>query len=282
MDKFEVLVAAGSIKGLKRKLVVIAAYLPPSYKRQRGEAALNYIEEVVIEVKRCFKDPYVAIMGDFNQLKMEQPLSNFLDVSEVPVGPTRGTRRIDRIFVNVGQSITESGTLEPLETEGEESTVSDHRIAFCRLELNRREAFRWETYSYRHYNEEWVVMHNWDAVLSASTSNLKAEEYQRTIMAAIERLFPLKTVRRKSTDPPWMDKKTAKMVEDRRRLFVEEGGRTEVWKAEKKRTEKTIMVRKRIFFDPQKEHLLASDANRNFYTHVRNFGVAERPKLFDV
>ena len=34
--------------------------------------------------------------------------------------------------------------------------------------------------------------------------------------------------------------------------------------------------------DKQKEHLLAKDANINFYKHVRNFSKLERPKLFDV
>ena len=40
--------------------------------------------------------------------------------------------------------------------------------------------------------------------------------------------------------------------------------------------------RKRVFLDKQKEHLLAEDANRNFFKHVRNFSKAERPSVFDV
>ena len=79
-----------------------------------------------------------------------------------------------------------------------------------------------------------------------------------------------------------MDRKTLKMIEDRKRLFVEEGGRTEVWKEEKKRTDIAVKARKRKYFDRQKDHLLAEDANRNFYKYVRNFGKAERPRLFDV
>ena len=89
-------------------------------------------------------------------------------------------------------------------------------------------------------------------------------------------------MRRKNTDPPWLDKKTAKLIEDRKKLYVTEGGRTDLWKQEKKKTNEAVKKRKRAFFDRQKDNLLAEDANRNFYEHVRNFAKAERPKLFDM
>ena len=38
---FELLAAAGSIKGHKRKIVIIGCYLPPGYNRHRGAAALE-------------------------------------------------------------------------------------------------------------------------------------------------------------------------------------------------------------------------------------------------
>ena len=47
-------------------------------------------------------------------------------------------------------------------------------------------------------------------------------------------------------------------------------------------TSLSLSLSKRDYFDKQKDHLLAKDANRNFYRHVKNFGKAERPQLFDV
>ena len=46
--------------------------------------------------------------------------------------------------------------------------------------------------------------------------------------------------------------------------------------------EKAVKKRKRDYFDKQKDRLLAEDANRNFYRHVKNLGTAERPRQFDV
>ena len=50
----------------------------------------------------------------------------------------------------------------------------------------------------------------------------------------------------------------------------------------RKKPDALVLKRKRGFLDKQKEHLLAEDANRNFYKHVRNFSKLECPKLFDV
>lgn len=74
------------------------------------------------------------------------------------VGPTRGSWAIDCIFVNISRSVKAAGTLDPLEMEEIDGVVSksDHRVAYCRLQLERREAFKWETYQYRVFNDSSV------------------------------------------------------------------------------------------------------------------------------
>lgn len=64
---FEVLVCAGSIPGQTRKLVVVSCYLPPNYKRSRGEAGLEHISDVIVAMKQRFTDPYLVVTGDFNE-----------------------------------------------------------------------------------------------------------------------------------------------------------------------------------------------------------------------
>ena len=46
-DNFEVLPAVGSIPGHRRKLVVFACYIPPSYDSARGKKCLEYISDMV-------------------------------------------------------------------------------------------------------------------------------------------------------------------------------------------------------------------------------------------
>ena len=224
--------------------------------------------------------------GDFNQWKVS--LEDLSDMSEVRVGNTRKDKAIDRIFTNMHRKITESGTLAPLTTE--EDIQSDHRVAFCVLEVPRREVFRWEIYTYRHYDQaaverfkDWIVMHEWREVLGAVGPEDKADAYQATLTKAIDDCFPLKTRKKKSTDLPWMTDGIRKQIKDRKELFAREGGiRTDAWKVEKKRTADLIKKSKRGYMDVQKGHILAEDANRNFFKHVKNFSRLEKPPQFDV
>ena len=227
-------------------------------------------------------------MGDFNQWKIDQALLDFADIREVLVGNTRKDKSLDRIFLNMSRAVTESGTLEPLETDEEE--VSDHRIAYCRLKLPRLTTYGWESFTYRFYNEQakkefrdWLVMHKWDEVAVAQGSNKKTEAYQDTLTQAMDKFFPWKTTRRKTNDLPWINGKVVKRIEARKRLFWLEGGkRTEAWKEEKKRTTDLIKDRKRGYMDTQRGHILAKDANRNFFRHVKTFSRLEKPRQFDV
>ena len=126
--------------------MVIAAYLPPNYKRQQGEDAVSFLTDLIAMVKNKYRDPYVMVWGDFNQWEAMDTMSDFADMREIEVGSTSGEKEIDRFFGNVYRSVTETGTLAPLETE-EDGRRSDHRVAFFTCELPRKESFVWQSYS---------------------------------------------------------------------------------------------------------------------------------------
>ena len=113
---FEVLGGVGTLRGHSRRMVVLACYLPPGYNAARGRACLDYITDLVIEVKTCYRQPYIVVVGDFNQWPIHEALGDYADITESTVGPTRGSRSIDRIFTSFGDCIRDSGTLPPLET----------------------------------------------------------------------------------------------------------------------------------------------------------------------
>ena len=137
-------------------------------------------------------------------------------------------------------------------------------------ELERKAAFTWQTYTYRHYDakseeefKRWVVLHDWLEVYEADGPEAKAEAYQNTISEATARCFPLRTTRKKSTDLRWMSRGGLKEIRRRKSIFMAKGGdRTAAWKEQKKLTMSLILKRKRGFLDRQKEHILAEDANR--------------------
>ena len=138
---------------------------------------------MLIDLKRKYNDPYLVVTSDFNQWKAENYLDSFADISEAPVGNTRGNKAIDRTFTNMGRSIVEAGTVLPLETLGEEEELkrNDHRLSFCRFRLKKKISYRWETFICRRLNNdsiskfrEWIVFHDWASVKDAGTSDAKA------------------------------------------------------------------------------------------------------------
>lgn len=77
------------------------------------------------------------------------------------------------------------------------------------VNLPRREAYEWITYSYRHQTEEaskefgsWLVLNDWTEVLEAEGSEAKAAAFHRHVDLAMDTFFPLRTVRKRSTDLP--------------------------------------------------------------------------------
>ena len=266
-DNYEVLVTVASLPGYSRKLVIIACYLPPGYPVARGRGALVYVEDVVLEVKRRYRDPFLIVAGDFNQWEIGGAMSEFPDLREADVGPTRKDRVLDRIFTNFGRSQTEAGTVPPLEVEpGHPGAASDHRVAFVRAELPRLCSFEWITHQYRYYNEESVVKFGqWLAGFDQ-----KAKYYQATVTGALDAFFLLIKVRRKSSDCPWINNKIRSLIIKRKRVCTKEG-RSEKWRRLRRITDNLILKRKESYLQSQRQVLLVDDARRNFFRNIKAF-----------
>ena len=63
--------------------------MPPNYHSDKANRVIEHVYGIVIDLKRRYKDPYLAITGDFNQWPIERALGEFREISEVDVGPTR-------------------------------------------------------------------------------------------------------------------------------------------------------------------------------------------------
>ena len=112
--KFEVPATVGTISGHTRKLVTVAAYIPPGYTARRRKECMDHIAGTIMELKRRYREPYLVVSGDFNQWDVLVHLEDFPDLSEVPVGPTRGNSRIDRVFYKLWRPGCSEGHYRPL------------------------------------------------------------------------------------------------------------------------------------------------------------------------
>ena len=130
---------------------MLVVYAPPNMPAVRANKLIEYISDVVGEAKRAFEDCSIVVSGDFNQWKAEDIQQDHPELSEIQHGPTRGTRCIDRSFVNFGRAITLSGTLPPLETET--GQASDHKIAWAEAHFSTSKP-KTISYTYRAYTDE--------------------------------------------------------------------------------------------------------------------------------
>ena len=149
----------------------------------------------------------------------------------------------------VDMEVRVSGTVPPLESDvvaGEVSKKSDHKIAFVQSSIEKVRAFQILSYSYRYYNAEceleygrWLAAQRWEDVTGAEGSNGKANAYQKLVGDALERIFPLVTVRRKLTDPPWYNAKIRKRITQKKGIYRREG-RSPKWRKIKKLLEDLV------------------------------------------
>ena len=110
----------------------------------------------------------------------------------------------------------------------------------------------------------WLASKTWAELDAEETSNGKASVYQREVVGAMEACFPLVTMRRKSTDPPWISRAIRKKLQQRRGIYRREG-RSARWKRLKAITSRMIEKRRGRYVLSQKDALLARDGDRNFF-----------------
>ena len=282
---FEVVAAAGKINGHKGKAFIIGVYIPPNCMTSHANDCLTYISDLAAEAKRQYEDPKIIIAGDFNQWGTGDVLDDHHDLSLLQHGPTRGDRTIDLTLLNFGRQVTASETLEPLEDEF--GHPSDHRIVFFSAEstVNSEKTIE---YSYRHYTQKgatdfkaWLADINWLPVFLARSSSAKVDAFEAILSEGMDLFFPWKKTVRRESEPPWINNQIRSLVEKRRKIYDREG-RSDAWKALKKKTKKVVKRRAREYRSTQKEKLLAKDAARDFYKNVKSYSCKEKPQTFDV
>ena len=148
---FEIVAACGKAQNFSRKLLVIVLYIPPSTLVSATKALWESVSDTIEKAKAELDDPYIVIGGDTNRRPMVDGLKDFMDVTMLDTGPTRGTATLDEIATNFSSTV-KSSTFVPLEDEN--GIQSDHSSVVCRATLPKVHQFTTTTINYRVYNEE--------------------------------------------------------------------------------------------------------------------------------
>ena len=111
---------------------------------------------------------------------------------------------------------------------------------------------------------------DWDEMRAMPDPNSKADFYQKKVDHLMSSCFPRVTMRRKSSDPPWINTSIRRRLRQRRAVYRREG-RSMKWKRLKKVVEDMVDRRRKVYEGSQKLVLLADDADRHFFKNCKNY-----------
>ena len=279
------LCVTGKVSKLREKVAIIAVYIPPGYTKPRADSCVEYVSDVIAEVKRRIESPIVVVGGDWNQWSPQAILDDHGEFAEVAHGPTRSDRKIDRMFVNFNRLVTESDVLPPLD-DGL-GRQSDHSLAYFRARFESR-LEKTVSYTYRHYTDQgardfqnWIAGHDFAEVYGSCDVNQQLDSFLAVLEARMNLCFPTKTTVKREGDPPWINPYVKQLIKKKRRVYHREG-RSGKWKTLMKKVRKVVKKRAGKYWEHQKRELLRGDASRVFFKNVKAYSSKERPPQFDV
>ena len=148
----EIVVALGRRVGQRRKILVIAVYLPPSYDAENTEACLNEVNDTILEMRKHYNNPFVIVAGDFNRRDATRATRDFPDNKQIRTPPTRGQAVLDIILTSFNNQIVNSGTAAPIECV--EGTPSGHLTVYAKFRMPRVGSYAIQDYTYLHVTDK--------------------------------------------------------------------------------------------------------------------------------
>ena len=76
----EIIAAVGKLPNIKRKILLICAYIPPKAKSRSYLSAARLVSDAILHAKKNMNNPYVIIGGDFNRHKFGAVVEHIPDL----------------------------------------------------------------------------------------------------------------------------------------------------------------------------------------------------------
>ena len=262
---FEVVAAIARRTGQRRKVAVVAVYVPPNYNAEQNNKCLDYINGLIGSIKQKYNSPYILVAGDFNHRPIANELSNYPDLQQVKTPPTRGRSCLDIVLTNFHDKIERAGVMEPIFNQ--EGQTTDHKTVYVKANIPCVDNYTVKEYTYLRQTEEGdlkmkrsLKMIDWGVLTSLGTVDQMVEYLHGEFEKALSSSYQKITRRRKLNEPQWMNESIRKLIARRRAIFRDEG-RTERWKKLKKKIARIIKNRRKKFNQDKKDKMLGQGAN---------------------
>ena len=281
-EPYEIVCCAGNTRGTKRKVVVISYYMPPSLKASETENMIGCIDDLIGRAKSEWPDPIIIVSGDANRRPVDNAFTGYPDVMNQVAGPSRLGQFLLCCATNLGDTIKDRFTSEPLASEQDEP--SDHRVLVYKCDLPRRDSFTKKTFTFRPYRRKGelqfgrlLLQTNWEEIETGDPSSA-AEKLAEILLRYTDECFPLKTCTVKSNDLPWATRRFKRKVRQRKRKFRRRG-RCREWKELKAESNHILHEGKSEFL--QKVEMIGKNSKK-FFQAVNKLKHREAPAPWSI
>ena len=73
---YEIIFAVGTMPRFSRKFISVCVYMPPSMSASTVAGCFEFLVDGILEMKRQYKDPFIAVSGDFNNFDIAGALDD--------------------------------------------------------------------------------------------------------------------------------------------------------------------------------------------------------------
>ena len=272
--KHEVYAAIGRRKGQRRKIIVLAIYIPPTYNSDQNKSLFKYTNDAILALKSKYEDPYIIVAGDFNRRDFNLATAEYPDIKPVLTEPTRGAAILDIIGSNMNDTVIDQGVTAAIRSD--EGVESDHWTVFVQFRMPRVPSYNIESYTYLHMDSDshetfgrLLREADWSAIEAAENANDAIEKLQDFFEKAKAISYEEKTRKKKTSEPGWMTDWLRDEIEDRRKVFKTDKDRSPRWQALKKRIARQVKQRKKKHNDYIIQKFESEQNPGKFFHHVQ-------------
>ena len=203
-------------------LLTIACYHPFWNNLSEHTSAIDCISDILdyVAINETFSGNLrVIVLGDFNDLcKLSDLMSNVTQLKPVVNFPTREDNVIDQIFTNCSDAYHPPERLSPIGRSDHCTIVWRPSHAMSKNSKTRVRKFSQSAF-YGFY--EFINSVDWVGIVESENSvDNAATSFQEHLLHLLDIFFPLRTVRFRSSEPPWMLPSLKLLINDRDRAFT--------------------------------------------------------------
>ena len=287
-NKYEMVCGSGTVAGNKRRVFLIAVYVPPKTKSSTFSELCECIINFINKMKSENSDPLFMIGGDFNKRDLAPVTDCFPDLNTHDTPPSRGDNFLDLVVSNMVLRSVITSAHPPLETP--DGIKSDHTSILTEYMLSKRIKVKWTKYKSRHITKDGeekfarrLAGEYWEGLYKDGISaNEMARIIDDKLTAIMDECFPMRTRKVKDTDPPWITHAIRRLVKKRNEIYNSERKSTR-FQDIKRLVANKIKVSKQEYVERVLNEAKENKNDRSsFYKIVHQLKDFERPPQWDI